>query len=71
MVESKQGIIPYFNHFPGSIVKMKEFSYAKIIGLSASLICIEDKIVAAGVIDSSSIEVDKYEIRSRSNSIYS
>jgi len=50
---------------------MKEFSYAKIIDLSASLACIDDKIVAAGVIDSSSVEADRYAIRSRSNSIYS
>ena len=61
----------YLNQFPGSIVKMNVFSYAKIIGLSASLTCIDDKIVAAGVIDSSSIEAERYEIRSRSNSIYS
>ena len=47
------------NHSPGCIVKMKEFSYAKIIGLSISLIYIDDRIVAAGVIVAFSVEGDR------------
>ena len=49
----------YLNQFPGSIVKMNDFSYAKIIGLSASLILMDDTIVALGLIAASSVEADR------------